>query len=102
MVLEWEKYVSVSSFVIFTPSKSSTMKKNTSLAMHLLFSIIVIVELLGRLLDNIRMEYFVKPLIMIWIAVFFLLFARKGTFTIPVLLAFFFSWPASCTSYFPG
>lgn len=68
------------------------MKKNTSLTMHLLFSIIVIVELLGRLLDNIRMEYFVKPLIMIWIAVYFLLSARKSTFTIPVLLAFFFSW----------
>lgn len=60
--------------------------------MHLLFAIIVIVELLGRLLDNIQMEYFVKPLIMIWIAVYFLLFARKNAFTIPVLLAFFFSW----------
>jgi uncharacterized membrane protein YhhN len=68
------------------------MNKNTSLTMHLLFSIVVIVELLGRLLENIRMEYFVKPLIMIWIAVYFLLFARKSTFTIPVLLAFFFSW----------
>ena len=68
------------------------MKKNSSLLMHLLFAVIVIVELLGRLLDNIQMEYFVKPLIMIWIAVYFLLSARKSTFTIPVLLAFFFSW----------
>lgn len=68
------------------------MKKNTSLLMHLLFAIIVIVELLGRLLDNIQMEYFVKPLIMIWIAVYFMLFAKKTAFTIPVLLAFFFSW----------
>lgn len=68
------------------------MKKNSSLLMHLLFAVIVIVELLGRLLGNIQMEYFVKPLIMIWIAVFFLLSARKSTFTIPVLLAFFFSW----------
>jgi len=68
------------------------MKKNVSLLMHLLFGLIAIVELLGRLLDNIRMEYFVKPLIMIWIAVYFLLYARKSTFTVPVLLAFFFSW----------
>jgi len=68
------------------------MKKNTSLSMHLLFAVIVIIELLGRLLDNIQMEYFVKPLIMIWIAVYFLLYAKKSTFTIPVLLAFFFSW----------
>jgi uncharacterized membrane protein YhhN len=68
------------------------MKKNTSLLMHLLFGLIVLIELLGRLLDNIQMEYVVKPLIMIWIAVYFLLFARKSSFAIPVLLAFFFSW----------
>lgn len=68
------------------------MKKNTSLLLHLLFGLIVLIELLGRLLDNIQMEYFVKPLIMIWIAVYFLLFTRKSSFTIPVLLAFFFSW----------
>jgi uncharacterized membrane protein YhhN len=60
--------------------------------MHLLFAVIVIVELLGRLLDNIQMEYFVKPLIMIWIAVYFLLYTKKTAFTVPVLLAFFFSW----------
>lgn len=68
------------------------MKKNASLFMHLLFAVIVIVELLGRLLGNIQMEYFVKPLIMVWIAVYFLLHARKSTFSVPVLLAFFFSW----------
>jgi uncharacterized membrane protein YhhN len=60
--------------------------------MHLLFALIVVVELLGRLLDNIQLEYFAKPLIMIWIAVYFMLSARKTAFTIPVLLAFFFSW----------
>jgi len=68
------------------------MKKNTSLYLHLIFAIIVIVELAGRLLDNIQMEYFVKPLIMIWIAVYFMLYTKKSTFTVPVLLAFFFSW----------
>jgi len=68
------------------------MKKTSSLYLHLIFAVIVIVELLGRLMDNIQMEYFVKPLIMIWIAVYFMLFAKKSAFTIPVLLAFFFSW----------
>ena len=79
-------------FTIFAALKSPAMKKKTPLLMHLLFSVIVIVELLGRLLDKIQMEYFVKPLIMIWIAVYFLLHAKKSSFTIPVLLAFFFSW----------
>ncbi len=68
------------------------MKKNTSLILHLIFAVIVVVELLGRLMDNIQMEYFVKPLIMIWIAVYFMLYTKKSTFTVPVLLAFFFSW----------
>lgn len=68
------------------------MKKNTSLLLHLVFAVIVIIELTGRLMDNIQMEYFVKPLIMIWIAVYFLLYKKKNTFTVPVLVAFFFSW----------
>ena len=68
------------------------MKKNTSLYLHLFFAIIVVVELAGRLLDNIQMEYFVKPLIMIWIAIYFMLYKKKSAFTIPLLFAFFFSW----------
>jgi uncharacterized membrane protein YhhN len=68
------------------------MKKNTSLLLHLLFAVIVIIELTGRLVGNIQLEYFVKPLIMIWVAVYFMLFKKKSTFTFPVLIAFFFSW----------
>jgi uncharacterized membrane protein YhhN len=68
------------------------MKNSTSRMLHLLFAVIVLVELLGRLLDNIQMEYFVKPLIMIWIALYFLLYLKKSAFTFPVLIAFFFSW----------
>lgn len=68
------------------------MKKNSSLLMHIVFAVIVIIELTGRLMDNIQMEYFVKPLIMIWIAVYFLLNKKKSVFTVPVLVAFFFSW----------
>lgn len=68
------------------------MKIRASLLLHLLFAIIVLVELSGRYLDNINLEYMVKPLIMIWIAVYFLIHKKKSTFTVPVLLAFFFSW----------
>ena len=68
------------------------MNKNTSLLMHLLFALIVIIELVGRLVDTIQLEYAVKPLIMIWIAVYFLRSKQKTAFTVPVLIAFFFSW----------
>ena len=68
------------------------MKKTTSLIMHLLLAVIVIVELTGRFTGNINLEYFVKPLIMIWLAVYFMIFRKKKEFTLPVLMAFFFSW----------
>ncbi len=58
----------------------------------IIFAFIVLLELLGRLLDYIILEYFVLPLIMIWIAVYFLLNARKSSFRTGVLIAFFFSW----------
>jgi uncharacterized membrane protein YhhN len=68
------------------------MKTRTSLLLHLVFAIIILVELTGRLVDNINLEYLVKPLIMIWVAVYFVIFKKKKTFAVPVLLAFFFSW----------
>lgn len=68
------------------------MKKHTSLILHLLLLIIVVIELTGRFTDNIRLEYPVKPLIMIWMATYFLIFKKKTSYTVPVLLAFFFSW----------
>jgi len=68
------------------------MKNRTSLLLHLVFAIIVLVELTGRFVDNINLEYLVKPLIMIWVAVYFILFKKKKAFAVPVLLAFFFSW----------
>lgn len=68
------------------------MKNKTSLYLHLVFAVIVILELTGRILDKIQIEYFVKPLIMIWIALYFLLNLKKSALTIPVLIAFFFSW----------
>ncbi len=68
------------------------MKNRTSILLHMVFAIIVIVELTGRFVDNINLEYLVKPLIMIWIAFYFMIFKKKKTFAVPVLLAFFFSW----------
>ena len=68
------------------------MQKRTSLLLHLLFAVIVLVELAGRFTDKIELEYVVKPLIMIWIATYFLIFKQKKSFTVPVLMAFFFSW----------
>ncbi len=68
------------------------MKTRTSLLLHLFFALVVLVELTGRFMDNIQLEYMVKPLIMIWIALFFLMHKKKAEFTLPVLMAFFFSW----------
>lgn len=70
--------------------------------MHLLLAIIVIIELAGRLTDNINLEYGVKPLIMIWMGVYFIMFKAKKTFTIPVLIAFFFSWTGDNLLMFSG
>lgn len=68
------------------------MEKRTSILLHLLFLGIVAVELTGRISGNIRLEYPVKPLIMLWMAVYYLRFRTKRSMTVPVLTAFFFSW----------
>lgn len=78
------------------------MKNRSSLFLHLIFAIIVLVELSGRFLDNINLEYMVKPLIMIWVAIYFMIFKRKKTFVLPVLLAFFFSWLGDIFLMFSG
>jgi uncharacterized membrane protein YhhN len=68
------------------------MRNRTSLLLHLLFFIIVAIELAGRITGNIGLEYPVKPLLMIWVALYYLLFRTKREMTTPVLWAFFFSW----------
>ncbi len=78
------------------------MKKRTSLLLHLILIVIVVVELLGRLNDNINLEYAVKPFIMVWMAVYFLAFRKKKAFTLPILLAFFFSWTGDMFLMFSG
>jgi len=78
------------------------MQKRTSILLHLLLVIIVIVELTGRITENINLEYYVKPLIMIWMAVYFLIFRKNKEFTLPVLVAFFFSWVGDNMLMFSG
>lgn len=78
------------------------MQKRTSILLHLLLVIIVIVELTGRITENINLEYYVKPLIMIWMAVYFLIFRKKKEFTLSVLVAFFFSWVGDNMLMFSG
>ena len=78
------------------------MKTRTSVLLHLLFLIIVFVEIAGRFTDNINLEYMVKPLIMIWVAVYFMIFRKKKQFTVPILVAFFFSWVGDNFLMFSG
>lgn len=68
------------------------MKNKTSLYLHLVFVVIAAIELAGRLFGDIRLEYAAKPLIMIWMASYFLVYRMNRRLTVPVLLAFFFSW----------
>lgn len=76
--------------------------KSRNLILTLIFALIVVVELIGRLIENINLEYVAKPLIMIWIAAFFLLNSSKKSLYIPVLLAFFFSWVGDMFLMFSG
>ena len=78
------------------------MKKQYAILLHLVLLVIVVVELLGRLQDNIRMEYAVKPLIMVWMAAYFLLNRRKKDYMMVIILAFFFSWSGDIFLMFSG
>lgn len=78
------------------------MEKRIPLLLHLLLLVIIIIELVGRITGSITLEYFVKPLIMPWMAAYFLLFRNKRSLTIPVLLAFFFSWTGDNFLMFSG
>ncbi|MEZ5070896.1 MAG: lysoplasmalogenase [Bacteroidales bacterium] len=60
--------------------------------LHLVFLVIVAVELTGRITGSIQMEYWVKPLIMPWILLYFLMFRRSTDRAVLPVLAFFFSW----------
>jgi len=75
-------------------------KRNNILTV--IFGVIVVIELLGRLMDDIMLEYPVKPLIMVWITIYYLLNARKRSYRSLVLAAFFFSWTGDIFLMFSG
>jgi uncharacterized membrane protein YhhN len=85
---------------------SDTCKKvcmtNRNRILTIIFAVIAIVALLGSLLDNILLQYPAKPLLMVWIAVYFLLNAKKRSFRAGVLIAFFFSWVGDMFLMFSG
>jgi uncharacterized membrane protein YhhN len=67
------------------------MKTKTYL-LHLLFLVIVVLELIGTINGSKWLDYPVKPFILIWIAVYFLIMSKPGPKRWLVILAFFFSW----------
>jgi uncharacterized membrane protein YhhN len=73
-----------------------------NIILTLIFLVIVAGVLIGKLLDIAMLEYIFRPLIMIWITVCFLLNARKRSFRVGVLIAFFFSWLGDLLLAVPG
>lgn len=67
------------------------MKKSKAILI-LVFIALVIVQMIGSWTGNIWFEYLAKPLLLPWMALYFLLYSAKGNFKWMVLLAFFFSW----------
>ena len=66
--------------------------KPTKIILHLIFLAIAAMVLIGTFTENPWMNYPVKPLIMAWIATYFLLMTRPQPYRWLVVLAFFFSW----------
>jgi uncharacterized membrane protein YhhN len=66
--------------------------KSRTLLLNLTYAFIALLVLIGSLNGNIWLNYPVKPFIMIWIAVYFLLMTNPSPYRWLVLLAFFFSW----------
>ncbi|MFA6127302.1 MAG: lysoplasmalogenase [Bacteroidales bacterium] len=66
--------------------------KTKSGILHLIFLVIVVLELIGTINGSKWLDYPVKPFILIWIAVYFLIMTKPQPYRWLVLLAFFFSW----------
>jgi uncharacterized membrane protein YhhN len=66
--------------------------KTRNLVLHLLFVVISAIQLYSSWTGNRTFEYIAKPLILLWIGVYFLLNTRHEAFRWLVVLAFFFSW----------
>jgi uncharacterized membrane protein YhhN len=66
--------------------------KTRNLVLHLLFLVIVIIQLYSSWIGDRTFEYIAKPFILLWIAVYFLLNTHREPHRWLVILAFFFSW----------
>jgi len=66
--------------------------KTKSIILHLIFLLIVILELIGTVNGSKWLDYPVKPFILIWIAAYFLIMTKPQAYRWLVILAFFFSW----------
>ena len=62
------------------------------LPLHILIGLIFLIELYSRFTENINLEYFSKPWLLIWILVYFLLFSGKKKARLSIIMAFIFSW----------
>jgi len=66
--------------------------KTKSVNLHLIFLVIVVLELIGTVNGSKWLDYPVKPFILIWIAAYFLIMTKPQPYRWLVILAFFFSW----------
>jgi uncharacterized membrane protein YhhN len=72
--------------------------------LHLLFLLIAIAVLFNSLEHTTVLEMMIKPLIMVWIASYFIinLTDRNHRVVLPALIAFFFSWVGDVAFLFSG
>lgn len=77
------------------------MKK---ILLHFLFVIIVVTDLVGEYLQNPQIDHIAKPLLLVWIAVYFLIHAKGVDKTVVKLasLGFLFSWIGDLFMMFSG
>lgn len=66
--------------------------KNLKKLLHLIIIVLFILELVSRWSGNHLLEYYTKPWLMAWIAIYFLIFSTRTDYRVVAVLAFFFSW----------
>jgi uncharacterized membrane protein YhhN len=66
--------------------------KKINILLHILIIFIFSAELISRWNDFDSLDYLVKPLLMIWIAVYYYIITREFRKSLFIYLAFFFSW----------
>lgn len=66
--------------------------KTKSIILHLIFLVIVVLELVGTVTGSKWLDYPVKPFILIWIAAYFVIMTKPQPYRWLVVMAFSFSW----------